>query len=185
MPRLFTALELPEAIVGQLALMRGGIAGARWLEPEDYHVTLQFIGDVDGRAARDIAETLGDISQPKMQVRFETLSWFGGDKPRALIARVKPELALMDLQAELERRLRRIGLEPETRKIYAARDAGAAAPRLSSRDGGLSRRARRAHSGIIHRRALRALFGPRGFRRRALCRRGRLSAGLASSMEPV
>ena len=117
MPRLFTGLELPEAIVGQLALMRGGIAGARWLEPEDYHVTLRFIGDVDGAAARDIAETLGDISQPKMQVRFEGLSWFGGDKPRALIAKVKTELALMDLQAELERRLRRIGLEPETRRF--------------------------------------------------------------------
>ena len=117
MPRLFTALELPEAVVGQLALARGGVAGARWLEPEDYHVTLRFIGDVDGRAARDIAETLGDIRRPKTQVRFEGLSWFGGLKPRSLIARVKPEPALMDLQAEQERRLRRIGLEPETRKF--------------------------------------------------------------------
>ena len=117
MPRLFTALELPEAVAGQLALMRGGIAGARWLEPEDYHVTLRFIGDVDGRAARDIAETLGDIGRPKTQVRFDVLSWFGGDKPRAIVAKVKPEPALMDLQAELERRLRRIGLEPETRKF--------------------------------------------------------------------
>ena len=116
MPRLFTALELPEVVVGQLALARGGIVGARWLEPEDYHVTLRFIGDVDGAAARDIAETLGDISRPKTQVRFEGLSWFGGLKPRSLIARVKPEPALMDLQAEQERRLRRIGLEPETRK---------------------------------------------------------------------
>ncbi len=77
----------------------------------------RFIGDVDGRAARDIAETLGDISRPKTQVRFEALSWFGGDKPRAIVAKVKPEPALMDLQAELERRLRRIGLEPETRKF--------------------------------------------------------------------
>ena len=109
MPRLFTALELPEVVVGQLALMRGGVAGARWLEPEDYHVTLRFIGDVDGRAARDIAETLGEIRRPKTQVRFEGLSWFGGLKPRSLIARVKPEPALMDLQAEQERRLRRIG----------------------------------------------------------------------------
>ena len=117
MPRLFTALELPEAVVGQLALARGGVVGARWLEPEDYHVTLRFIGDVDGAAARDIAETLGEIRRPKTQVRFEGLSWFGGLKPRSLIARVKPEPALMDLQAEQERRLRRIGLEPETRKF--------------------------------------------------------------------
>ncbi|MGB7976037.1 MAG: RNA 2',3'-cyclic phosphodiesterase [Roseiarcus sp.] len=116
MPRLFTGLELSEAVVGQLALMRGGIVGARWLEPGDYHVTLRFIGDIDARAARDVDETLGDIRRPTTPVRFEGLSWFGGDKPRAIVARVKPEPALMDLQAEQERRLRRIGIEPETRK---------------------------------------------------------------------
>ncbi|MGC2784434.1 MAG: RNA 2',3'-cyclic phosphodiesterase [Roseiarcus sp.] len=117
MPRLFTGLELPEAVVGQLALMRGGVVGARWLEPDDFHITLRFIGDVDGAVARDIAETLDDTRRPKFPVRFEGLSWFGGDKPRAIVAKVKPEPALMDLQAEQERRLRRIGLEPETRKF--------------------------------------------------------------------
>jgi RNA 2',3'-cyclic 3'-phosphodiesterase len=116
MPRLFTALELPETLVAQLALMRGGVVGARWLEPEDYHVTLRFIGDIDARTARDIEETLGEIRRPRALVRFEGLSWFGGDKPRAIVAKVKPEPALMDLQAEQERRLRRIGVEPETRK---------------------------------------------------------------------
>ena len=116
MPRLFTALELPDAVVAELVLMRGSVAGARWLEPEDYHVTLRFIGDIDARAARDVAETLGEIRRPKIPVRFEGLSWFGGVKPRSLIARVKAQPALMDLQAEHERRLRRIGLEPETRK---------------------------------------------------------------------
>ena len=116
MPRLFTALELPDAVVAELALMRGGVLGARWLEPEDYHVTLRFIGDIDERMARDIADTLGEIRRPKALVRFEGLSWFGGSKPRAIVARVKAEPALMDLQAEQERRLRRIGVEPETRK---------------------------------------------------------------------
>ncbi len=116
MPRLFTGLELPDAVAGQLALLRGGVAGARWLEPEDYHITLRFIGDIDARTASDIAETLADIRRPKAPVRFEELSWFGGDKPRAIVAKVRAEPALMDLQAEQERRLRRIGIEPETRK---------------------------------------------------------------------
>jgi RNA 2',3'-cyclic 3'-phosphodiesterase len=116
MPRLFTGLELPDAVVWQLALMRGGVVGARWLEPEDYHITLRFIGDVDGGVARDIEETLGDIRRPKALVSFEELSWFGGDKPRTIVAKVRAEPALMDLQAEQERRLRRIGIEPETRK---------------------------------------------------------------------
>jgi RNA 2',3'-cyclic 3'-phosphodiesterase len=116
-PRLFTGLELPDAVAAQLALARGGVAGARWIEPEDYHITLRFIGDVDGAAARDVAETLGDIRRPQAPVRFQGLSSFGGGKPRAIIAKIKAEPALIDLQAEQERRLRRIGLEPETRKF--------------------------------------------------------------------
>src|ERR1700735_4573289 len=116
MPRLFTGPELPGAVVGQLALLRGGVVGARWLEPEDYHITLRFIGGIDARTARDVDETLGDIRRPAAPIRFEGVSWFGGDKPRAIVAKVKPEPALMDLQAEQERRLRRIGVEPETRK---------------------------------------------------------------------
>ncbi len=136
MPRLFTGLELPEAVVGQLALLRGGIVGARWLEPEDYHITLRFIGDIDARAARDVDDTLSDIRRPEAPIRFEELSWFGGDKPRAIVAKVKADPALMDLQAEQERRLRRIGLEPETRKytphVTLARLRGASQTAVAS-----------------------------------------------------
>jgi 2'-5' RNA ligase len=41
--------------------MRGGVVGARWLEPDDYHITLRFIGDINARVARDIDETRSDI----------------------------------------------------------------------------------------------------------------------------
>ena len=115
-PRLFTGLELPEHVVSRISLARGGVAGARWLEPDNYHITLRFVGDVDAQLARDIAETLGDIQRPKAEVRFDGLSWFGAEKPRAIIARVKADPPLMDLQADQERQLRRIGVAPETRK---------------------------------------------------------------------
>jgi 2'-5' RNA ligase len=136
MPRLFTGLEVPEAVVGQLALMRGGVVGARWLEPDDYHITLRFVGDVDVDVARDIDEILGDIHRPKAAICFEGLSWFGGYKPRAIVAKVKAEPALMDLQAEQERRLRRIGIEPERRKytphVTLARLRGAGQAAIAS-----------------------------------------------------
>ena len=117
MPRLFTGLELPESVIAQIALARGGLFGARWLEPAGYHITLRFVGDVDPPTANDIAETLDEIRRAPVHVRFEGLSWFGGDKPRAIVARAKAEPALIELQAEQERRLRRIGVAPETRKF--------------------------------------------------------------------
>jgi 2'-5' RNA ligase len=117
MPRLFTAIELSEDAEAELALMRGGLFGARWIEPDDYHVTLRFIGDVDARAADDIADSLWDVKRPVVRIAFEALGWFGGDKPRAIVARVKANPGLTDLQADLERRMRRLGLPPETRNF--------------------------------------------------------------------
>jgi 2'-5' RNA ligase len=117
MPRLFTGLELPAEIASQLALARGGVLGARWIEPTDYHITLRFLGDVDLSVAHDVAETLDDIRRPPVAVRFDGLSWFGGDRPRALVARVRPDPPLIELQADQERRMRRVGLPPETRKF--------------------------------------------------------------------
>ncbi|MGD1038620.1 MAG: RNA 2',3'-cyclic phosphodiesterase [Roseiarcus sp.] len=117
MPRLFTGLELPAPSAAALASARGGVYRARWIEPSEYHVTLRFIGDVDLRAAREVADALADIRRPPVSISFEGLSWFGADKPRAIVARIKPTAPLIDLQSEHERRLRRIGLAPEARNF--------------------------------------------------------------------
>jgi len=117
MPRLFTGLELPADCAAALASARGGVYGARWIEPSGYHITLRFIGDVDRRTAHDAAEALADIRRRPVAIAFEGLSWFGADRPRAIVARIRPGAPLIDLQAEHERRLRRIGLAPETRNF--------------------------------------------------------------------
>jgi 2'-5' RNA ligase len=87
------------------------------MDPADYHITLRFVGDVDRQIAHDIAETLDEIRRPPVDVRFDGLSWFGGDKPRAIVSKIRLDPALIELQAEHERRMRRIGLDPETRKF--------------------------------------------------------------------
>ena len=115
MPRLFTALTLPPQARAALAGVRGGLPGARWSEPGDYHLTLRFIGDVDVHDANSVAEALEGGGRGPVPVDFEGLSWFGGDKPRAIIAKVKPAPALVELAADHERRMRRIGLAPQTR----------------------------------------------------------------------
>ena len=118
MPRLFTALEIPAGIASDLSLYRGGLPGARWMEPESYHVTLRFIGDVDHATARDIAAALAESRRsPPITVTIDGLASFGGDKPRAIFARVAPIPDLTRLQAEQEKLVRRAGLEPETRKF--------------------------------------------------------------------
>ena len=62
MPRLFSGIEIPASVARRLTLVRAGLTGARWIDPENYHVTLRFLGDVDGIVARDFAHSLGDIA---------------------------------------------------------------------------------------------------------------------------
>src|SRR5580704_6781819 len=90
MPRLFTAIEVPPDVADALASARGGIFGARWRDQDDYHITLRFIGDVDARTASEVADTLEAIRKPPFSIQFDGLNWFGGDKPRAIVVRIKP-----------------------------------------------------------------------------------------------
>ncbi len=116
MPRLFTGIEIPADVAESLSMLRGGLPGARWVQPENYHLTLRFIGDVDDVVAREAAYMLGQVRREGFELRLDDLSAFGGRKPRALVANVAPSQPLMDLQAEHERLMRRAGLEPEGRK---------------------------------------------------------------------
>ncbi|WP_457796607.1 RNA 2',3'-cyclic phosphodiesterase [Methylocystis sp. S23] len=117
MPRLFTALEVPPHIAESLSRLRGGVSGARWIDVENYHITLRFLGDVDDAFARDAANALAYIERPELEVRIDQLASFGGDKPRAIVARVRPDQPLMEMQAEQERLMRRLGAPPEPRKF--------------------------------------------------------------------
>ena len=117
MPRLFTGLEIPAEIGQTLSSLRGGLPGARWIDPENYHVTLRFIGDIDGVAANEIASLLFRVNRKPFDVALQGLSSFGGRKPRAVVASIVPSRPLIELQAELERLMQRMGLEPEGRKF--------------------------------------------------------------------
>jgi 2'-5' RNA ligase len=116
MPRLFTALEIPAEVGRSLAMLRGGLPGARWIDPENYHLTLRFIGDIDDGLAREISFMLGHVNRLSFEVRLDGLTSFGGRRPRAVVVAAARTQQLFELQAEHERLMQRVGLEPEGRK---------------------------------------------------------------------
>ncbi len=121
MPRLFTGLEIPADLAFELSLKRGGLSGARRIEPSDYHITLRFIGDIDYALARAIDSMLIVIRRAPVEITLDGLLTFGGDKPRILAARVQPTTALSELQADLELLLRGFIL-------YSSRDSVGGGP---------------------------------------------------------
>jgi 2'-5' RNA ligase len=77
MPRLFTALEIPRDAALSLSLLRGGLPGARWIDVENYHLTLRFIGDVEGHVADEIANALDRVRRPSFDLTLSGVGAFG------------------------------------------------------------------------------------------------------------
>ncbi|PYB74063.1 MULTISPECIES: RNA 2',3'-cyclic phosphodiesterase [Rhizobium] len=117
MPRLFTALEIPRNAAMSLSLLRGGLPGARWIDVENYHITLRFIGDVDGRTADEIVDRLDRIDRPEFSLTLNGIGSFGSKKPHSIWAGVSAAPELYALQGEIERICQRLGLAPDPRKF--------------------------------------------------------------------
>lgn len=117
MPRLFTALEIPREAGLSLSLLRGGLPGARWVDAENYHLTLRFFGDVEGHVADEIVNALDRVRRPAFNLTLSGVGAFGGKKPHSLHANVAPSPDLAALQGEIERIAQRLGLPADPRKF--------------------------------------------------------------------
>ncbi|MBC6404817.1 MAG: RNA 2',3'-cyclic phosphodiesterase [Rhodospirillales bacterium] len=118
MLRLFVALSLPEAVRAQLNGIAGRLSAARWLDRDSYHITLRFIGEIDGGLAGDLADELAGLDGRGFELSLAGLGHFGdGPKARALWARVEKTEPLLRLQQKVEQALRRAGCKPERRRF--------------------------------------------------------------------
>lgn len=118
MPRLFVALPVPEEIADALIVLQSGVPDARWVPPENFHVTLCFAGEVQGGTMRDLEDELGDIAGPPFAVAIAGVEQFSSSKqPRALVARVEKSDRLDWLQQKVSTVARNCGIELERRKF--------------------------------------------------------------------
>jgi len=118
MIRLFVGLALPEDVRLRLAGLCSGVPGARWEPPDNFHLTLRFIGEVDHHAAEDIDSELLKVRTPPFQISLATVDHFGAaDKARVLYVGVERSELLARLQTKVENAVQRAGQPPETRKF--------------------------------------------------------------------
>ncbi|MBT3658758.1 MAG: RNA 2',3'-cyclic phosphodiesterase [Rhodospirillaceae bacterium] len=116
--RLFVGLSLPAEIRACLRGMCNGLEGARWVQTDNMHMTLRFIGEVDGGEAQDLDAALGAISASEFGLELRGLGHFGkGAKVRAVWVDVAPAPNLTRLHENIEGAIVRAGIEPEHRKF--------------------------------------------------------------------
>lgn len=116
--RLFIALSLPDEVRDRLALLGHGLPNARWVAPESLHLTLRFVGDLEGPQAHDLDDMLSTIDLPEFELTLSGLGTFDeGRRLRSLWVGVEPSEPLQRLQAKVETAAQRAGLPAERRKF--------------------------------------------------------------------
>ena len=118
MPRLFVALQLPDSLEQDVGALQSGLRSARWLSEDALHLTLAFIGEVDGSAVRRIEAALGTVTAPVLRMELHGLGCFPPrGAPRVLWTGASPKDELVALAGTVRRALGRAGVTPARRKF--------------------------------------------------------------------
>jgi 2'-5' RNA ligase len=120
MPRLFVALDLPDAVRDQVAALRAPDAlDARWSDPEQYHVTLRFIGDTDADTAERYEEALAQVDAPAAECAPYGLDVLPSRRtPNVLIVGFDRSESLLSVYESVSDALQSVGLDPEERTYH-------------------------------------------------------------------
>jgi 2'-5' RNA ligase len=116
--RLFVGLDLPWELKQQLARLVGGLPGARWVPPDNYHLTLRFIGEVPPHRAEEL-----DLALSALRGRGFTLDLAGvgtfakAGREVSLWVAAERNPKLEQLHAKVETALQRAGMPPEKRRF--------------------------------------------------------------------
>lgn len=116
--RLFVALDLPRSMRTRLSFLGYGLPGVRWVPPENYHLTLRFVGEVENWRADEVDEALSAVRTRPFELSLAGVGTFEkGGKIGALWVGADRSDALSHLQSKVETALQRIGLEAERRRF--------------------------------------------------------------------
>ena len=118
MPRLFVGIDLPPDVDDHLELMTGGLPGARWEGRDKFHLTLLYLGEVDGRVHREVVDALGRLRSPRFEMTLKGIGVFPprGD-PTSVWAGVAEPGPVMLLRQRIDACLRGVEYEHDRRKF--------------------------------------------------------------------
>ena len=139
--RTFIAIELGDAIRERLAhaqeRLRACRCGVKWVRPEQIHLTVKFLGEIDEGAAADVAAAMAAAAEGVggLDLRVAGLGAFPPrGAPRVVWAGIEePSGRLATLHKRLDLELEKLGIERETRPFHPHATLGRVKDRRAGR----------------------------------------------------
>lgn len=109
--RLFTALDVPQELKTQLAALPRKGLDAKWSHPDDYHITIRFLGDIGSARLPEIDEALARVRSPSFAAEVRGLAHFDNRKQSVLHAAVQSVRRMENLCADVTDALTPLGFD--------------------------------------------------------------------------
>lgn len=120
--RCFISIELPDdikqGISGFISKLKDIDKDIKWVKGENLHLTLKFLGEVEGQKLSEIRDRLIDVSKrySPFDLRLKGIGAFPSIKsPRVIWIGVEDSASLINLQSEVEASMGELGFEKEDR----------------------------------------------------------------------
>jgi 2'-5' RNA ligase len=116
MYRLFVAVDLPDRVQASVAGICHGLPEAKWVAPDQLHLTLRFIGAVDEALSKAIKVELAMVTASAFSLNLQGVGCFPPHRyPHVLWVGLGSNTALLQLQQQVEHALVRAGIPAEQR----------------------------------------------------------------------
>lgn len=119
--RLFVAIEIPEDIRARIASLlkefRAISPHAKWVRPENLHLTLKFLGETDPSKLVEVQSSLASTcSAQPISIEFRGLGFFpNARRPRVFWLGIQSSAALANTVAAIDRAVHKLGFPLEDR----------------------------------------------------------------------
>ncbi len=115
--RLFVAIPMPDACTAALARVTEALPLGRTLDPENLHLTLAFLGEMDRATAEEAHMALETIRAARFDIQPKGLGTFAGRSPQIIWAGIADHDPITTLAAKVRSVLHGAGMMLERRRF--------------------------------------------------------------------